>query len=82
VYENAIERPGGYEWEYAGYTFKKHDTVGTNHSEVNLYNEQGKSVECYTISAFDSFLDFAEKVEALMDYGPDSMTDWLNRNRE
>lgn len=83
VYENAIDRPNGFMWEYADYIFRKVDGPwSSNHSEVALCNEDGKKVESYTISAFDSFLDFAESVERLMDYGPEDVEDWLDYCRE
>jgi hypothetical protein len=82
IYENAIERPNGFMWEYAGYTFQKADGPWTSHhSEVALYNEDGNKVESYTLFAYDSFLDFAEDVERLMDYGPEDAQDWLDHCR-
>jgi len=82
VYCNAINRPGGFEWEYQGYAFRKLDTFGGNHSEVGLYNPEVVRVESYSIEAFDSFEQFAEKVIELVEYDPKDMDDWLNYRRE
>jgi len=82
VYCNAINRPGGFEWEYQGFTFRKLDTFGGNHSEVGLYNPEVVKVESYSIEAFDSFEQFAETVIELVEYGPEDMDDWLEYRRE
>jgi len=82
VYDNAINRPDGFEWEYNGYTFRKAQSFGGNHSEIALYNSQGNKVESYTVGAFDSFKEFSETVLELVEYGPDNLQDWLDYRRE
>lgn len=83
IYEEAIDRPNGFMWDYAGYTFQKADGPWTpDHSEVALYNEDGNKVESYTLFAYDSLFDFVDSVNKLMDYGPETAQDWLERCRD
>jgi len=85
IYETVLNKPNGTEWEHHGFTFRKVDLgemASPDHSEVMVLNPDGTKVESYTIGAFDSFDDFAAKVHELIEYDPDDLSDWLNRNNE
>jgi hypothetical protein len=73
----------GVTWEYAGYQLTKVETPGLSpaHSEVAVYNRDGKKVESFTVDAFDDFQAFRGRLDALIAYDPDDMSDWLNRER-
>lgn len=85
IYETALDRPNGEWWEHHGFTFWKVEMgkfASLNHSEVVVLNPEGERVESYTVEAFDSFDDFAETVHELIEYDPDDLSDWLNRDDE
>ena len=81
VYETVVNRPNGYQWQYGDYTFIKHDGfLSPRHSEVGLMNPNGNKVEAYTVALFDDWESFAGAVLELVEYGPDDLYDWLNRD--
>lgn len=74
----------GTEFEFKGYTLKKVDVGGVSppdHSEVKAVNPDGKKVESYTLSAFDSYEDWHSRLMKLIEYDPDDLEDWLTRER-
>lgn len=86
VYETAVNRPIGHEWEYNDYTFIKtnaiSDIASSQHSVVRLMNPDGNKVEMYVVDNFDDWESFAETVLELVEYDPDDLNDWLNRDWE
>jgi len=83
VYETAANRPNGYQWEYKDYTLLKAEkALTTRHSEVRLYNPEMNKVQCYIISAFEDWETFAQKVLELVEYDPNDLHDWVNRERK
>ena len=76
VYTNSGSLENGVEFEYRGYVLQQ---VGTESTEVAIFNRDGKKVESFTVDAFDTFTEFKEQLDELIDYNPDSISDWLNR---
>lgn len=72
-------QPKNAEIYYKGYRLHVINSLGT---EVSIFNRDDTHVENFTIGAFDSFADFKDRLESLIEYNPDTMSDWLHREKE
>lgn len=79
-YENAEVLSDGVEFTYRGYTLRK--VGGGGSSELMILNRDGTKVESYTAGAFDSFSEFQNSLDKVIDYDPDDLESWLNRHEE
>lgn len=77
LYEHASSMSPGHEFEYKGWKFKKCD--GVEHSCYMFINPNGTQIENLTIDLFDK-KEFKQKVEEIIEYDPDTSSDWLHRN--
>lgn len=86
-FENIDMYTPGYEIEYRGYTLQKHGEEGDippDHSECKVINTDGTVVESLSVGAYrnnyeDSFENFRQVLDDIIEYDPDSLEDWLNR---
>jgi hypothetical protein len=69
--------------EYAGWELRKVETEGLSpdHSEWAFYNPIGNKIESFTLNAFKDFSDFRQRLDEIIEYDPDTMKEWLNRNQ-
>jgi len=67
---------------YCGYTLKKSGggVSSSEHTEWAILNRDGTKVESLTTNAFDTFDTFQSRVDKIIEYDPDTIEDWLNRN--
>jgi hypothetical protein len=79
LYKHSPSMSPGHEFNYKGWKFKKCD--GVEHSVYMLINPDGNQIENLTIRGYNSKKEFKEKVEEIIEYNPDDMHDWLNRNK-
>jgi hypothetical protein len=85
MYNNITMWTPGREITYKGYTFRKSGNVEENgltnveHSEVRVENREGAHVETLTLDSANSFEDLQSSVDKLIEYDPNSLSDWLNR---
>jgi argonaute-like protein implicated in RNA metabolism and viral defense len=70
LYQNALTRPCGHTVEYRGYTLEKVNWSHPEHDEYNIKNRDGKVVESYTITAFDSPRDLKQRLDNLINENP------------
>lgn len=85
IFQDPSRWAPGVTQEYRGYELKKVDIgpIGpSDHSEFMVLNRDGRKVESFTLSAFDSWGEFREKLDNLIDYDPEDLADWLNRDTE
>ncbi|MUW14383.1 hypothetical protein GJ633_06680 [Halorubrum sp. CBA1125] len=73
LYEYAVTRPCGHSLKYRGYTLEKVDWPHPEHDEYNIKNRDGKVVESYTITAFDSPKDLKQKLDNLINRDPSTV---------
>lgn len=73
LYKHAITRPCGHSLKYRGYTLEKVDWPHPDHDEYNIKNREGKVVESYTITAFDSPKDLRQKLDKLINRNPSTV---------
>jgi hypothetical protein len=77
LYKNALTKACGHTVEYRGYTLEKVDWSHPEHDEYNIKNRDGKVVESYTITAFDSSKDLKQKLEKLINRNPATVKEAL-----
>jgi len=70
LYNYALNRPCGHTVEYRGYTLEKVDWSHPEHDEYTIKNRDGKVVESYTITAFESPKDLKQKLDKLINRNP------------
>jgi hypothetical protein len=70
LYNYALNRPCGHTVEYRGYTLEKVDWSHPEHDEYNIKNRDGKVVESYTITAFDSPKELKKRLDQLINQNP------------
>lgn len=73
LYKYAINRPCGHTVEYRDYTLQKVDWPHPEHDEYNIKNRDGKVVESYTITAFDSPKDLKHRLDKLINRDPSTV---------
>ncbi|SDX65362.1 hypothetical protein [Halobellus clavatus] len=77
LYNYAVTRPCGHSLQYRGYTLEKVDWPHPEHDEYNIKNRDGKVVESYTITAFDSPKDLKQKLDKLINRNPSTVKEAL-----
>ncbi len=77
LYNYAVTRPCGHTLQYRGYTLEKVDWPHPEHDEYNIKNRDGKVVESYTITAFDSAKDLKQKLDKLINQNPSTIKEAL-----
>lgn len=73
LYNRAVSRPCGHSLKYRGYTLEKVDWTHPEHSEYSIKNREGKVVESYTITAFDSPEDLKQNLDKLINRNPSNV---------
>lgn len=86
LYKEGSSMAKGYEFNYKGWTFRKCGSEsdilsGAEHSEFMLFNPKGNHIETLSIMAFDSEKEFINRIDEILEYNPEDMKDWLNRNK-
>lgn len=83
LYDSITMLTPGESITYKGYTLQKVDAGGEisppDHTELGVINREGKRVENLTVGAFDSFTEFKNRIDEIIEYDPDDMSDWLSR---
>lgn len=77
LYNYAVTRPCGHSLQYRGYTLEKVNWSHPEHDEYNIKNRDGKVVESYTITAFDSPKDLKQKLDKLINRNPSTIKEAL-----
>jgi hypothetical protein len=77
LYNYAVTRPCGHSLQYRGYTLEKVDWSHPEHDEYNIKNRDGKVVESYTITAFDSPQDLKQRLDELISRDPSTVKEAL-----
>lgn len=84
-YHNIEMLSPGYSCKYKGYTLQKikidSPTASPNHGEVYVLNRQNNHVETLGVITFDNFEEFKTKLDEIINYNPEDLDDWLNREQ-
>jgi hypothetical protein len=79
LYQNALTHPCGHTVEYRGYTLEKVDWSHPEHDEYNIKNQDGKLVESYTITAFDTPKELKKRLDQLINQNPATIKQAIQR---